>query len=82
VRTSDSNGPDEHEVNQFWNDIWGTPRRHDSSAKWLNDLYSKHDVLPEQPSVSLSVDNDTGQVKMSNWKSPQFDQIQVFWIKK
>ena len=70
-------------MNQFWNGIWGTPRSHASSTKWLDDLYVKHDALPEQPSVSISADDVTSQVKkMSNWKSPGFDQIHVFWVKK
>lgn len=73
--------PDGDEARQFWSDIWGKSKEHNSNAEWLKKL--KAEVGTEkQQQVSISASKVKRILgKMPNWKAPGPDLVQGFWLK-
>ena len=72
--------PDKKETEEFWKNIWGVAKQHNSEAAWIQDIKDQNKDIPQQPSMEISVDDVQQKVKrMSNWKAPGPDQVQAFW---
>ena len=73
--------PDGEELKKFLGDIWSESVNHNRDAKWLRKLQSEVNVT-KQEMVDMnkeSLKNILG--RMPNWKSPDPDLVQGFWLK-
>ena len=69
------------ESKQFWGNIWSQSADHKKDAKWLQDLRNEANVKKQEKR-----DSTTGNLKkilgrMPNWKLPDPDLVQGFWLK-
>ena len=78
-----NDAPKAEESKRFWGDTWSVGKGHNREADWLKDIKielgnDKH--LEER--VGISVEKVTKQCrKMPNWKAPEKDDVQGYWIK-
>ena len=68
---------------QFWVNIWGVIKKHNTEAEWLEDLKRKrvNDGRPQER-VNITVEKIRKRCrKIPNWKARGRDGIQGYWIK-
>ena len=71
--------PDETEVQEFWTNIWGVSKQHNTSPEWLSSLRKKYYGFSEQGNITISEADVAGRVRRTvNWKAPGLDCVHVF----
>lgn len=74
--------PNAEESKEFWNNIWGKSMKHNTETTWLEDLKEEYESKPKQYDIIITRKRLQKQIrKMSNWKAPGPDGLQVFWMK-
>ncbi len=74
--------PDAEESKEFWNGIWGKSTKHNTNAKWLQDMKEEYKNKPKQEDIKIDRKMLDNQIrKMPNWKAPGPDGLQGFWLK-
>ena len=72
---------DKEEARNFWSSIWSQETKHNESAEWINDIkeqlssQKQDDILITAEKVAKTLG------KMPNWKPPDPDFVQGFWLK-
>ena len=71
------------ELKQFRGNIWNQSADHKKDAKWLQGLRSEVNFKKQE---KIDIDITTRSLKkilgrMPNWKSPDPDLVQGFWLK-
>ena len=74
--------PDAAESTRFWRNIWDKPERHNEDAAWLKDFENELLGIERQENIQIVVQKVRKQTRrMPNWKSPDPDGVQGYWIK-
>ena len=81
-RKFSENVPDADESRRFWSDIWSVEKEHNREAAWLRCLQNEKSRDDFQEPVKITIENVRKQCQKSlNWKAPEKDGIQGYWIK-
>jgi RNA-splicing ligase RtcB len=69
-------------LEEFWRNIWSTPKTHNEDAFWIKEEEELCRDIPEMwvPQISTEMIRKLTQ-KLHNWKAPGTDGIQNFWWK-
>ena len=74
--------PDAEESTRFWSNIWGKPVKHKENPELLRNVEEELTGLGVQDKIHIEVKKLKKKVrKMPNWKSPDPDGGQGYWIK-
>ena len=68
--------------NTIWTDIWGQEVEHNKDATWLREI--KKDMNGKDKHAQVQILQEKLKKilkKIPNWKAPEPDMIQGFWIK-
>ena len=54
---------------------------HNTSARLIQELKEEHKETPQQCNITISEKDMKKKVrKMANWKNPDLDQVEIFWL--
>lgn len=80
---ADEELPDKDRTIEYWGSLWGSAENYNTSATWMQSIQRKHENLSEQSDIVITTEDVRMKIaRMSNWKAPGPDQIQIFWLKK
>ena len=66
----------------FWSNIWYIPGNFNENASWLPKVKERLSEIYKQEDIRISVENGKTAIrKMTNWKVPGPDCVQVYWFK-
>ena len=75
--------PDATEAKNYWNSIWGHPKRHNVTPQWLGNMRKElEDIDKGEPIVLNETTLKHTLRKVANWKAPGPDGIHGYWFKK
>ena len=82
-KTKESNEiPDADQSRLFWRGIRSESKEHDRNAKWLKKLKVENNYEKQEYLVITKGMVSKQSRKIPNWKAPERDGVQGFWIKK
>ena len=82
-KTNESSGiPDADQSRLFWRGIRSESKEHDRNAKWLKKLKVENNYERQEYLVITKGMVSKQSRKIPNWKAPERDGVQGFWIKK
>ena len=66
----------------FWSNIWYIPGNFNENASWLPKVKERLSEIYKQEDIRISVGNGKTAIrKMTNWKVPGPDCVQMYWFK-
>ena len=78
----DDDQPNAEESKSFWGDISSELVDHDRDAKWLKDFQKEVNVTKQEKVDIIKESLKKILGRMLQWKSPDPDLVQGFWLKK
>lgn len=74
--------PGAEKIKKFWSDIWDCSLQHNVNVNWLRGMNKELDGLEKQEDIHIVLGKIKKQIsRMLNWKSPDSDIVQGYWIK-
>ena len=65
-----------------WSNIWDNEKEHERNAEWVRELRAEKGNM-KRNDVNITTEMIKEQVKkIPNWKSPEPDGVQGYWLKK
>ena len=75
--------PNSEDSTKFWIDIWRIRMEHNQHAEWLQGCRKQFENVNSMEKVEISQEMVKMQCrKMPNWKAPEKDGVQRYWLKK
>ena len=68
--------PDAEKRRRFWSDIWDKAVMHKENTDWLRKVENELGELTVQDDIHIEIKKKKSRQKMSNWKTPGFDDVQ------
>ena len=73
--------PDKKETQEFWGNIWGERKEHRKYAEWLKN-FKRYFEYKEEKEVEIIPEKFKKILrKMPDWKAPDSECVQSFWLK-
>ena len=73
--------PEEEDVEQFWNDLWGEEKLFNDNASWLGREEERMEEIEQQDWEDIAVKEISDALGKSNkLKSPGIDMIPNYWL--
>ncbi|KAI5742241.1 hypothetical protein M8J77_004984 [Diaphorina citri] len=80
--STQTSAPNEGDVFNYWNNIWGIEQQHNQNAAWIREETNRSQNITPMLNTIITLSDVQRAVRyIQNWKSPGPDKIQNYWFK-